>query len=44
MFDYILFGVVDNVVMLSGAFYGLALEKHLGSKFQTGLGAIMGAG
>tara|TARA_R110002153_G_scaffold97336_1_gene232036 strand:- start:97 stop:369 length:273 start_codon:yes stop_codon:yes gene_type:complete len=44
MFDYILFGVVDNVVMLSGAFYGLALEKHLGSKFQTGLGAILGAG
>ncbi len=43
-FDYVLFGVVDNGVMLAGAFFGLGLEKYLPKKFQVGLGAIIGAG
>jgi len=42
--DYILFGIVDNGVMLIGAFFGLGLEKHLPNKLQVGLGAVIGAG
>lgn len=42
--DYILFGIVDNGVMIVGAFFGLGLEKYLPQKFQVGLGAIIGAG
>ena len=42
--DYVIFGIVDNVVMLLGAFFGLGLEKYLPKRFQVGLGAIIGAG
>jgi len=42
--DYLIFGIVDNVVMLVGAFFGLGLEKYLPKRFQVGLGAIIGAG
>lgn len=42
--DAILFGIVDNGVMLAGAFFGLGLEKYLPKRFQVGLGAIIGAG
>ena len=42
--DYVLFGIVDNGVMLVGAFFGLGLEKYLPSKLQVGLGAVIGAG
>lgn len=43
-FDAVLFGIVDNGVMLVGAFFGLGLEKYLPERFQVGLGAIIGAG
>ena len=43
-YDFIIFGVVDNGVMLMGAFFGLGLEKYLPSKLQVGLGAVIGAG
>jgi lipoprotein signal peptidase len=43
-FDAVLFGIVDNGVMLIGAFFGLGLEKYLPGRFQVGLGAIIGAG
>ena len=43
-FDYVIFGIVDNGVMLLGAFFGIGLEKYLPRRFQVGLGAIMGAG
>ena len=42
--DYVLFGIVDNSIMLVGAFFGLGLEKYLPKKLQVGLGAIIGAG
>ena len=43
-YDYILFGIVDNGVMLIGAFFGLGLEKYLPKNMQVGLGAVLGAG
>jgi len=43
-YDYILFGIVDNGVMLRGAFFGLGLEKYLPNNMQVGLGAVLGAG
>ena len=42
--DFIIFGIVDNGVMLIGAFFGLGLEKYLPSKLQVGLGTVIGAG
>lgn len=44
MIDFIIFGLVDNGVMLIGAFFGLGVEQHLPKRFQVGLGAIAGAG
>ena len=43
-YDFIIFGIVDNGVMLIGAFFGLGLEKYLPSKLQVGLGTVIGAG
>jgi hypothetical protein len=43
--EYIIFGIVDNAVMLSGALFGVSLEKKLPKKLQSGfLGATLGAG
>ena len=42
--NYVLFGIVDNGVMLMGAFFGLGLKKHLPKSFQVGGGAVIGAG
>ena len=42
--DYVIFGIVDNVVMLLGAFFGLGMEKYLPVRLQVGLGSIIGAG
>ena len=45
MIEYIIFGIVDNAVMLCGALFGVSLEKKLPKKLQTGfLGATLGAG
>ena len=44
MLDYIIFGLVDNGVMLIGAFFGLGIEQYLPKRFQVGLGAVVGAG
>tara|TARA_B110000971_G_C19573203_1_gene303992 strand:- start:93 stop:380 length:288 start_codon:yes stop_codon:yes gene_type:complete len=43
-YDFVIFGIVDNGVMLIGAFFGLGLEKFLPSKLQVGLGTVIGAG
>ncbi len=40
----ITFGLIDNGIMIAGAFYGLSVEKILPKKYQVGLGAIIGAG
>lgn len=42
--DYIIFGIVDNAVMLVGAFFGLELEKYFPKRLQVGLGVMVGAG
>lgn len=42
--EYIIFGLVDNGVMLLGALYGLHIETLLPKKYQIGMGAIFGAG
>ena len=44
MFDFIIFGIVDNGVMLAGAITGLSVEKYLPAYFHRGIGTIMGAG
>ena len=43
-YDYIIFGIVDNFLMLIGAFFGLGLGKYFLNQSQVGLGAIIGAG
>ena len=45
LFEYIIFGIVDNAVMLSSALFGVSIEKKLPKKLQSGfLGATLGAG
>ena len=45
MIEYIIFGMIDNAVMLSGALFGISIEKKFPEKLQTGfLGATLGAG
>ena len=45
MTEYIIFGIIDNAVMLTGALYRYKIEKTLPKKLQTGfLGATIGAG
>jgi hypothetical protein len=43
--EYIIFGIVDNLVMILGAFTGIEVEKYLPKRFQLGaLMPIAGAG
>ena len=44
MLDYIIYGIVDNGVMILGAMTGLEVERFLPKKFQKGLGIVVGAG
>ena len=44
MVDFIIFGIIDNAVMIIGAMTGLELERFLPKRFQHGLGAVVGAG
>ena len=44
MLDFIIYGIVDNGVMIFGAMTGYELEKYLPKRFQKGLGAVVGAG
>ena len=44
MLDYLIFGIVDNGVMILGAFTGLSVESKLPKHLQSGLGAVYGAG
>ena len=42
--DYIIFGIVDNGVMILGAFTGIEVEKYLPDRFKMGaLMPIVGA-
>jgi len=42
--DGLIFGMIDNGVLLLGAFTGMEVERYLPKRFQTGLGSIVGAG
>ena len=45
MVEYIIFGIIDNAVMLTGALFGISIERKQPKKIQTGyLGATLGAG
>ena len=44
MIDFIIFGIVDNAVMILGAMTGLSVEKYLPPAFQKGIGTVVGAG
>ena len=44
MIDFIIFGIVDNAIMILGAMTGLSVEKYLPKAFQKGIGTVMGAG
>ena len=41
--DGLTFGLIDNIVLIVGAFSGLAVEKFLPFK-TVGIGAVIGAG
>lgn len=42
--DGLLFGFVDNAVLILGAVTGLEVERFLPKRLQVGMGAIAGAG
>ena len=42
--EYIIYGIVDNFVLIIGALGGLEVEKILPKKLRVGLGAVVGAG
>ena len=44
MIEFIGYGIIDNFVLILGAFTGFEIEKFLPKRLQTGLGAIFGAG
>ena len=45
MVEYIIFGSIDNAVMLTGALFGISIERKFPKKLQRGyLGATLGAG
>ena len=42
--DGIIFGIIDNAVLILGAVTGYEVERFLPRRFQVGVGAIAGAG
>jgi hypothetical protein len=44
MINFIIFGIVDNAIMILGAMTGLSVEKYLPSALQKGIGTVIGAG
>ena len=42
--NYIYYGITDNGIMILGAMTGYEIEKYLPKRYQTGLGAVFGAG
>ena len=42
MIDGLVFGLVDNGVLILGAFTGLSIEKYLPKRYQAGIGAVQG--
>jgi hypothetical protein len=44
MIDGLIFGFIDNAVLIAGAVTGYEVERFLPRRFQVGVGAIAGAG
>ena len=45
LFNYVIFGFIDNSVMLAGVITGISIEKKFPKKYQTGFsGATIGGG
>ena len=42
--DGLIFGLLDNGVLILGAFTGLSVERYLPTRFQAGVGGVFGAG
>ena len=40
----LIFGIIDNGILIIGAVFGLSIEKFLPKYFHYGWGAIIGAG
>ena len=44
LIEGIIFGIIDNGVMILGALFGLSVEKYLPDYFHRGVGTVFGAG
>lgn len=44
LIEGIVFGIIDNGVMILGALFGLSVEKYLPPYFHRGVGTVFGAG
>lgn len=44
LIEGIIFGIIDNGVMILGALFGLSVEKYLPPYFHRGVGTVFGAG
>ena len=44
MIDFIIYGIMDNGIMIAGALTGRSFEHLLPKHFQNGLGVVYGAG
>ena len=42
--DGLIFGLIDNSILIAGAVTGYEVERFLPKRFQVGVGAIAGAG
>ena len=42
--EHIIFGIIDNLVVVIGAMTGCEVENYLPKQFQKGLGIVIGAG
>lgn len=44
LIEGIIFGIIDNGVMILGALFGLGVERYLPPYFHRGVGTVFGAG
>ena len=44
LIEGIIFGIIDNGIMILGALFGLGIEKYLPKYFHHGIGVVVGAG
>ena len=44
LYDFIVYGIVDNGIMIAGAILGLKYERFFPKNLQNGLSGVLGAG